>query len=405
MYQRGESIGMDRRSFIQSAFGGAAGLLGSGRVYGSTYRQESEEKAVIFRTLGKTGIRVPVVSMGVMNADNPNLVKAALEAGIFHLDTAHKYQRGRNEEMIGEVIRDRPRDSFIIATKIPGGDFDRDTGAYTEEKAPEEFLEYLDISLQRLGLKYVDILYLHSVKSRVGALHEPLIDALLKARKMGKTRYIGLSTHTREPEVIRAAIESKAYEVVLTAYNFKQDHHEEVGRAIEEAGKAGLGIVAMKTIPGGGYADKERQKPLNIRAALKWVLKNEHVHTTIPGFTTFDQLQTDLDVLYDISLNGQEVKDLEEAMTMEGFYCQGCEVCLPQCHRNMPVSDLMRAHMYAYGYKNRVAAYDLLKELKIPAGGCGSCQGCKVVCAKSFNVRDNINNIMRLRDIPREFVA
>ena len=396
---------MDRRKFIISAIGGTAGIVSSGKIYGASLVQKPAGKEIICRTLGKTGIRVPVVSMGVMNADNPNLVKAALDAGIVHLDTANKYQRGRNEEMIGEVIKDRSRDSFVIATKVSGGSVDKETGVYTDEDAPAEFLKDLDVSLDRLGLKYVDILYLHGVKSRTGALHEPLMEALLKAKKTGKTRFIGLSTHSHEPEVIRAAVESRIYDVVLTAYNFKQDHHAEVGRAITEAGKAGLGIVAMKTIPGGGFLDREKQKPLDPRAALKWVLSNEQVHTPIPGFTTFDQLQADVEVMYDLRINKTEQTELEEAMSFQGFYCQGCEACLPQCPNGMPVPDLMRAWMYAYGYRNRLEAYDLVQELHIPAGGCDTCQDCRVVCRKAFDIKDKINNIIRLRDIPREFVA
>ena len=238
-----------------------------------------------------------------------------------------------------------------------------------------------------------------------GTLHEPLMEALLKAKKTGKTRFIGLSTHSREPEVIRAAVESRIYDVVLTAYNFKQDHYEEVSKAIIEAGKAGLGIVAMKTIPGGGYLDREKQKPLDPKAALKWVLRNEQVHTTIPGFTTFDQLQTDVKVMYDLTITEAEQAELEEAMSLQGLYCQGCETCLPQCPKGMPVSDLMRAWMYAYGYKNRGEAQDLVRNLDIPAGGCDTCQDCRVVCKKTFDIKDKINNIIRLRDIPREFVA
>ncbi len=56
--------------------------------------------------------------MGVQQSDNPNLLRAALDAGIVHLDTGHIYSRGRNEEMIGGVIKGRPRDSFVIATKV-----------------------------------------------------------------------------------------------------------------------------------------------------------------------------------------------------------------------------------------------------------------------------------------------
>jgi len=58
----------------------------------------------------------------------------------------------------------------------------------------------------------------------------------------------------------------------------------------------GLGIVAMKT-QAGVYWDKEKTTPINMKAALKWALRDPNVHTAIPGFTTLDQLQTDLDVL------------------------------------------------------------------------------------------------------------
>jgi len=60
----------------------------------------------------------PIVSMGVMNADNPNLVRAALDGGIFLLDTAHGYQEGRNEEMLGTVLKDRQARRFVLCTKV-----------------------------------------------------------------------------------------------------------------------------------------------------------------------------------------------------------------------------------------------------------------------------------------------
>ena len=65
-----------------------------------------------------------------MNADIDGLVRGALDAGMVHLDTAHGYQRGRNEEMIGRVLKGRPRESFVIATKVWDG---RRTGLFSAE--------------------------------------------------------------------------------------------------------------------------------------------------------------------------------------------------------------------------------------------------------------------------------
>ena len=355
------------------------------------------------RLLGRTGIEVPLVSMGVMNADNPNLVRAALDGGIFLLDTAHGYQEGRNEEMLGTVLPDRKRDSFVLATKVHLSTLDRKTGLFSKQTRGEEIAEKLDISLKRLGLDHVDILHLHNQTAREGVLYEPVLKALEKAKRDGKARFVGLSTHKNEPEVIRAAVEAKLYDVVLTSYNFRQDHHLQVQQAIAEAAQAGLGIVAMKT-QAGVYWDKEKQSPINMKAALKWALRDPNVHTTIPGFTTFDQLQTDLAVLRDPTLNDEERQSLE-APKLVGFFCQGCDQCLEPCVQNLPIPDLMRSFMYAHAYRNRPAAQALLLELGLPESPCDDCDECPVHCAKGFDVRQRVRDIVRLREVPREFLV
>ena len=354
------------------------------------------------RTLGRTGIEVPIVSMGVMNADNPNLVKAALDGGMFLLDTAHGYQDGRNEEMLGTILPARKRDSFVLCTKVYLSTLDKATGLFSPKTRGQEVEEKLDISLKRLGLDHVDVLYLHCQSAREGVLNEKVLAAMEKAQKAGKTRFIGVSTHKNEPEVIRAAVESKLYDVVLTSYNFKQDHHLEVQKAIGEAAAAGLGIVAMKT-QAGVYWDKEKTKPIDMKAALKWALRDPNVHTAIPGFTTLDQLQLDLDVLANPILSPVEMESLQP-QKVAGLYCQGCEECLEPCRQHLPIPELMRSYMYGHAYKNRQAAQSLLLGLDLPPSPCGDCKTCPVVCAKGFDVRNRIRDIVRLRDVPREFL-
>jgi hypothetical protein len=354
------------------------------------------------RKLGRTGIEVPLVSMGVMSADNPNLVKAALDGGMTMLDTAHVYQDGRNEEMLGTVLPGRPRDSFVICTKIFVSTLDRKTGLFGKGTRAEEITEKLDISLKRLGLDHVDILYLHAQSTRAGVLHDAILAGLEKVRNAGKTRFIGVSTHRNEPEVIRAAIEAKIHDVVLTAYNFKQDHHLEVQKAIGEAATAGLGIVAMKT-QAGVYWDKEKTKPIDAKAALRWTLRDPNVHTTIPGFTTFEQLQDELAVMREPGFAPADQEKLRE-QKLAGLFCQGCEQCLEPCLQKLPIPELMRGYMYGHAYKNREAAQSLLLGLDLPASPCGDCDACPVVCAKGFDVRARVRDIVRLREVPREFL-
>jgi len=408
-----KSSGIDRRSFLKNSLLGVAGagalaalpsaLRGGQKVF-TAPKAETKKDGFIYRKLGKTGITLPIVSMGVMNSDSENLIRAVLDAGLVHLDTAHGYMRGRNEEQIGKVLQGRPRDSFFLATKVPGEPVDGRTRMFSAETKAGPFLEKFDLSLKRLGLEYVDILYLHNVTSRDAVLFEPLMKALETAKKSGKARFVGVSTHSNEHEVIRAAIEGKFHDVVLSGYNFRKSNLVELDKAIAEAAQAGLGIIAMKTLAG-NYFDRERQQPINAKAALKWVLRNPGVTTAIPGMTAFDQLELNLSVVKDITLTEAEKKDLRLVPQEGGLYCQGCDQCLEQCPNALPIPALMRSYMYAYGYKNLGAAYDLVASSKVSENPCGSCAGCAVRCAQGFNVRERVTDIVRIQAAPPEFFA
>ena len=395
---------INRRDFLRSSVAG----LGSFFVLPAVDQRAEEQKGdrrkgprkFAYRTLGKTGIRLPVITMGVMNSDNPNLIRAALDAGMVHLDTAHGYMRGKNEEVIGGVIKGRPRDSFVIGTKIylPR---DESTGLHKETATQEFFLSRLDTSLNRLGLDYVDILYHHSVWKRDSAFYEPALKALEKAKKDGKVRLAGITTHRNEPEVIHAAVDSKFYEVVQIAYNHRQKHAPQIREALAKAGSAGLGVVAMKTLGGG---EKSLGKT-EARAALKWILQDPNVHTIIAGFTTFDQLELDLSVMEDLTLKPAKKSQLEQMRMTAGLYCQGCEECLKSCPQKLPIPDLMRGYMYLYGYRNLGEAQDVVLSLTLPHQVCQDCGSCSVKCASGFDVSARIRDVIRLREVPAEFLS
>jgi hypothetical protein len=385
-----------RRDFMKSTLAGFSGLFFLPKI---DMKQElmaveakGKEKKFVYRTLGKTGIKVPVISMGTNHTDNPNLVRVALDSGIVMLDTAQTYQRGRNEGMIGEVLKGRPRNSYVITTKahLPNN---RTTGLYTEEATEEAFLKKVDSSLKNLGLDYVDIYYHHNVWKRESALFEPILKALEKVKKAGKARFVGITTHMNEPEVIRAAVDSKFYDVILASYNFQQKHYAEVRNAIAEAAQAGIGIVGMKAIRGGS---RQTASAKNAAAALKWVLQDPNVHTVVPGFTTFEEMNIDLNVIEDPSLTDSEKKDLQKEASLPGLYCQGCRQCLRQCPQHLPIPDLMRAYMYTYGYRNLGLAQDLILSLNLPTRVCADCSDCLVKCSIGFNVSGKIRDIVGL---------
>ncbi|MBN2814112.1 MAG: aldo/keto reductase, partial [Bacteroidales bacterium] len=216
----GKNLPVNRRGFLKSSAMGAAGaLMGTPLLAGRS--AEKEEPVIIRRQLGNTDIELPIVSFGVMRSDNPALVKAAYNMGFVHFDTAHVYQEGRNEVMLGELFKEIPRENIVLATKVGADGIDRQTGEPGPATTKEGILTKFEASMNRLQMKYVDILYLHGVSSRNTALAPPLLEAFDELKKQGKVRYVGMSTHRNEPEVIQAAIDSNFYNVVLTAINFK----------------------------------------------------------------------------------------------------------------------------------------------------------------------------------------
>jgi predicted aldo/keto reductase-like oxidoreductase len=385
---------LNRRVFLKASALGATGALITNPAVGHNtsgyFDKRSNEGIIISRKLGKTGLELPVVSFGVMRADNSNLIKAAMSAGIKHFDTAHGYQNGNNEKMLGEVLKNYPRQSFTIATKVRPA-----------EKS--KFLKDLDTSLERLKMDYVDILYVHALSSREEVLSKSNIDALQTAKKLGKAKFIGYSTHSNEPETIEAAIESKAYEVILTAYNFKQDHKDLLTKRIKEASKAGIGIVGMKSMAGGKLGKED--KKMHFMAAIKWVLKNPHVHTIIPGITNFNELEENMSVMNNLNLTKDEKAFLSFASLQQGIYCNGCRECIESCRKKLPIPDMMRAYMYAYGYEETKKAKQELLGLAIAENPCVDCSSCTVTCIKGFNIPEKLADISRITNVPDEFLA
>jgi predicted aldo/keto reductase-like oxidoreductase len=405
----------DRRKFLKNSL---LTVTGAGLVSRSHARslsgQESlqDEPKLLYRTLGKTGIRLPVISMGTGNTDNPNLVRSALDKGVKLLATSEAYQNGNNESMVGSVLKDRPRDSFIIMTS--SGDMnwiDTKTGVYKEGFDTKAFLQRVDESLKRLEVDYVDIFIQPFAATRESVFHKPVWKTMETIKKSGKAKYLGIATHRLEHEAIRAAVDIGIYDVIMTAYNFRRQgwgsmqNGEKLDEAIQFAAESGLGIIAMKTMAG-VYWDKERTKPINATAALKWVMQNKDVHTTVPDCSTYDQLDQDLAIMDNTELTEQEKQDLKPPSEdlSSGLYCQQCNKCISQCPEAMDIPTIMRSYMYAYGYKNLELAHKTISSTGLHSFPCSACSHCNVECPMGFDVRSKILDIARLKDIPEDFI-
>jgi len=303
-----------RKEFLKMS---AAGLLGVG-ILGKAHRllaktQETQTRKIAeYRILGRTGIKVSAVGFGASRTLEPSLVKVALEAGINFLDTGRRYFRGQNEIMVGKVIKGI-RQKVIIQSKMGIRPLaERGEALDTQEmrKSLRTMMETsLNESLHSLQTDYIDIMLLHGASTTQVIGDDTVMEFFLEAKRKGKIRACGFSSHANQLEMVRDATRSKFYDVIMVPYNHKGSYiHSRAGyhskwnqSALEDelkkAENNGIGIVAMKTCSGGPYSSDGVIKP-TFKDALKWILSHSYISTMAVAMANINEIKEDVQAMF-----------------------------------------------------------------------------------------------------------
>ncbi len=369
--------GMNRREFLTAGLVGTASMLIGDNSLVSAAAQSGPFTfpEPVYRTLGRTGLRISVVSFGAMLTPEPEVLKIAFDKGVNYVDTARKYMDGKNEEIVAKALKGR-RDRVYVATKTR-----------PESKTKEEIFRDVETSLKTLETDHIDVIQLHSLVDKERIFVPETREALLRLREQGKVRFFGVTTHKNQPEVLNALVADKDrfFDTCLVAYNFESD--KAVGEAIAQAAKANLGIIAMKT-QAGGYKTDAMGAISPHQAALKWVLQNQNITMAIPGMKDLSMLKENIAVM-GMPFQTADDRILRQYHTaVQGFYCDLCGTCEGTCPKGVDISTVNRSLMYAEGYRNRELARSTYREIPptASAAACLECPVCVAQCAKGLNI-------------------
>jgi predicted aldo/keto reductase-like oxidoreductase len=405
-----------RRDFLRKSFiglSGAAlvpGMLNKADAAGSTDNTPElvnpGEGELPKRSLGKTGLNVPLISMGVEGANSAGIIKAAYENGVRMFFSATYYGEGNNEKLLGDAVKGLARDTLILGSAVIPKGVDHRGGTYTGDSTYEEQIKTAEDCLKRFGLDYLDFMLLPYAGKRESVFFEPLLRAMEDLKKQGKTRFVGIATHSFQDEALIAAADTKIYDVVMPQYNFRIGNQDVMNKALTYAVKAGVGIIGMKA-QAGGYWNEDRKEPISSDAALKWVLQNENITSVVSGMTTFNELTKNIALIKgDLKPGDKDLKDLKLASNdyPSELWCKQCRQCTVQCKQNLDIPTIMRSYMYAYGYRNLEKARYTLDEAGLSEFPCTDCSACNINCKAGFDIRRKVSDISRLLDIPMDFL-
>jgi uncharacterized protein len=249
-----KNTGFTRRDFVKTV--GIAGLAwrepGCPGPWPPRKSRPGPDKtpAMPKRKLGKTGVEVSILNLGGMfdTINNQLLLKQAVKWGVTFWDTAESYGNGLSEEGFGRFFARNPgvRQQIFVTTKlVPKG------GNFTER---------LNKCLQRLKTDYVDLFYVHAITG-IEAMTPEIKAWAAEMKKAGKIKYFGFSTHTNMADCLLGAARLDWIDAVMLTYNFRVMNQPKMVKAVEACVKAGIGLVAMKTMGGGPGCPKPRARP------------------------------------------------------------------------------------------------------------------------------------------------
>ena len=409
---------LNRRNFIRNTSLGflGAGLFGKKVLATPPPFQENEfDKIKGYRRLGRTGALVSDIGSGVPY--NESILRATLEAGVNFIETSEGYGNGRNEELIGRVIKNFDREKLYIATKA--------SPTYRVYKSADDIIRRAEASLERLQTKYIDLYMIHQAQNIIRVKDDYFHKACDQLKKEGKIRHVGLSCHGQpywqEPrdsleDIMMAAIEDGRFDVLFFPYNFMEPDMGE--RIIKACKEKDIGTMVMKSNPVTVYEnydrivkqgrelgrtekkeyDKLKSKMENARqffnrynmsdiekikdGAIQFILTNKDVGTICCRFQNFSDVSK-YARLSGTTLNNRIAKILDDYKGNLGFLsCRiGCNICESQCPHNIPVNTIMRYNYYFTNKQQEKYAMQKYKELK--GGKPDVCINCEGFCEKA----------------------
>lgn len=364
-------------------------------------------------TLGLGNMRLPTTEeRGPIDDKKARaLIETAYEHGVNYFDTAYRYHNGESEPFVGKVLNQYPRDSWYLATKMPGHMMRYNNGkiepvGYLSGSAIASVSEIFEDQLERCAVGYFDFYLLHNLCETSFDFYTDeelrVVDYLLDQKKAGRIRHLGFSAHGRAETIEKFLNMYDCFEFAQIQLNYLDWTLQDAGRKYEVLTKYGIPVIVMEPCRGGRLADlgerantmlKEQRPNDSIASwAFRFLQSLKNVQVVLSGMTTIEQLTENIETFS----RHDPVTDAEKALLskaaselLDAVPCTACRYCTEDCPKKLDIPKLISMYNESRFENPFTLNFTLgaMKGEELP-GACAGCGACARLCPQGINIPD-----------------
>ena len=362
--------------------------------------------------LGMGNMRLPTLAGKREAIDEEKarqIIEHAYEHGVNYFDTAYRYHGGNSETFVGRVLAQYPRDTWYLASKMPGHMMQARDGkilpvGYLEGETISSVSVLFEEQLQKCGVDYFDFYLLHNVCETSWDFYTDgdirVVEYLLAQKKAGRIRHLGFSAHGRADTIDRFLNTFDCFEFVQLQLNYMDWVLQDAKRKYEVVTAHNIPVFVMEPVRGGRLASLTPEANAMLKSArpdasiASWAFRFlqtlPNVAVTLSGMTTMEQVRENVALFekYD-PLTDAESNLLDKAMQsmMNLVPCTACRYCCEGCPRALDIPKLINMYNEASNEASFSMRFtlDAMGENELPSA-CLECGACKKVCPQGIDI-------------------
>jgi len=367
--------------------------------------------------LGMGNMRLPTQGQrGPIDEEKARkIIEYAYENGVNYFDTAYRYHDGESESFVGKVLSQYPRESWYLATKMPGHMMNYENGklgfqGYLQGHTVTSIAQIFEEQLEKCGVDYFDFYLLHNLCETSYDFYTDedlaVVEYLLEQKKAGHIRHLGFSAHGRAETIDNFLNWKDCFEFVQIQLNYMDWTLQEAGKKYEVITKHGIPVVVMEPCRGGRLASLNEKADAMLKEvrpedsiaswAFRYLQSLPNVSVVLSGMTTMEQLQENIQIFsIDDPVTENEKKVLDKAMeTMVDMVpCTACRYCCEGCPQGLDIPKLISMYNETRFEFPFTLSFTLgaMKEEELP-GACLACGACNQLCPQGIDIPNAMKN-------------